>query len=279
MYRRTIISCVALALLFTAAPLAAATPQEGFETKAKKVRSTAVSDGALTDDPALTPELEAELDRLTKEKDAAYAIDTSGKVGAMALNSYGLQTRPVSNFRQEETYWCGPAAVRQSLSFHKAFSRSSTSLPSQRTLADKISTTSSGSSTVNMVGALNSYNGVFGRVWYLASDITDTNNPHHTFVNRIGTMLRSITVNPTAPTILTQTRRIDRYKGTSSRHYMTVNGIDDRTSPMKMRSVDPHYNSAYYGARWENVGSTTVNGLCRATYQADLDGSNRVMAW
>jgi len=260
---------LALAALLATASIAAAAPR------------TSLGSGAALDDSSLTPAREAALARQTTRKEAALGIDTgaTGELGALSLNKYGLQTRPVTGFQQERTYWCGPAAARQSLSFHKALSGSGTALPSQATLATRIGTTTSGSTTVAIASALNAYSGTFGTVSYLASDITGTTSPYETFVNRIGTMLRSITINPTTPIILTQTAYIPRYGGTSSRHYMTVSGIDDRTSPMRMRSVDPHYSAAYYGTRWEGVGTTSTNGLCRACYQADLAGTNKAMAW
>lgn len=275
MHRRILTSCLVLTLALSAAPHALGAPSEG---STKKVQTTTSASGALMEDPLLTVEEETQLAELTREKEARYGIGDS-EVGAQALNSYGLVTRPVSNFKQEKTYWCGPACARQSLSFHKTHSKSSTALPSQTTLASAIGTTTDGSSTSKMVQALNSYDGRFGKVWYLASDITDTANPYHTFVNRIGTMLRT-SVDGTAPIILTRTSFLARYGTVSSRHYMNISGIDDRTAPMQMRSVDPHFNSAYYGVRWESVGTTTTSkGLCRATHEADLEGSNKVMAW
>lgn len=237
-------------------------------------------DGALLNDPSLTELAQRQLDQATADKEAAHGIRAgTGDVSAMSLNKYGVQTRPVTNFKQERTYWCGPAAARQALSFHKAFSGSGTGLPSQTTLANRIGTTGDGSLTTGIVSALNSYDGTFGQVGYLASDITNTSSAYETFVNRIGTMLRSTTPDPTTPIILVQTKYIPRYNGVTSRHYMTVSGINDNVSPMQMRSVDPHYSSAYYGVRWENVGSTSANGLCRACYEADLAGSNKAMAW
>jgi len=235
--------------------------------------------GAPLDDPTLTPDVQSSLREQTALKDAAFGIRAGAGIGILSLNKYGLQTRPVSNYKQERSYWCGPASVRQSLSFHRTDSGSGTSLPSQTTLANKIGTTTSGSLTTSIVSALNSYDGVFGNVSYLASDITDTSNPYESFVNRIGTMLRSITINATAPIILAQTKYIPRYNGASLRHYMTMSGINDNVSPMQMRSVDPNYNSAYYGVRWENVGSTSANGLCKACYEADRAGTNKAMAW
>jgi hypothetical protein len=263
-----------VALLVTALPtgVAAAKPNVGTKT----VRS----DGAPLNDSTLTPEMEAELDRQTREKEEALGIgDRHDGVTANALNSYGLQTRSVTNYRQEKSYWCGPASARQTLGFHKKRSGSSKTLPSQTALANMMGTTTSGSVTTKIASALNSYDSIFGRVWYLASDIANTTNPYHTFVNRIGTQLRSITPNPTTPITLMQTKYIPRYAGHSSRHYMTISGIDDRTSPMKMRSVDPNITSKYYGIQWDNVGTTRNNGLCRACYQADLGGTNRAMAW
>jgi len=261
----TVLSTVALLLLFS-----------GFVGSAG---AASLRSGALLDDPVLTRRAQSQSQRAAAEKEAALGIRAGGVMGAMSLNKYGLQTRPVTNYKQERTYWCGPASTRQSLSFHKSDSGSGAGLPSQTTLANKIGTTTDGSATTGIVSALNSYSGTFGSVSYLASNISDTSNPYESFVNRIGTMLRSITVNPTTPIILVQTKYIPRYNKAASRHYMTVSGINDNVSPMQMRSVDPHYSSAYYGVRWENVGSTTTNGLCRACYEADLAGSNKVMAW
>jgi len=238
-----------------------------------------MSDGAVLDDPRASGSRGLELERITAEKEAELGIGEGSGISIMSLNKYGVQTRPVTNYKQETTYYCGPASSRQSLSFHKSRSGSSSSLPSQGTLAGRIGTTTDGSATTGIVSALNSYSGTFGSIGYVASDITNTSNPYETFVNRIGTMLRSITQNPTAPIILVQTKYIPRYNKVASRHYMTVSGINDDASPMQMRSVDPHYSSAYYGVRWENVGSTTTNGLCRACYEADVAGSNKAMAW
>ncbi|MDP2183701.1 MAG: C39 family peptidase [Actinomycetota bacterium] len=251
------------------------------------------SDGGLLDDPELTASLDAEPAEQTLLKEASVGMTSnltppnatpdmaSIDDSVCSLNRYGYQTRSVTNYRQEKSYYCGPATARQALGFHKAASHSVAALPCQWTLASKIGTERyRASSTAAIANALNSYKGTFGSNFtYIASDIANTRSPFETFVNRIGTQLRSISQNPTTPIVLCQTRRISRYNGVASRHYMTVSGIDDRVAPMRMRSVDPHYLSSYYGVRWENVGSTSTNGLCRAVYQADLDGTNKVMAW
>ena len=111
---------------------------------------------------------------------------------------------------------------------------------------------------------------------YVASNLTDTGNPTSAFYTRIGWMLKDAR---TVPIILTSTARIPRYNGHSSRHYMSVSGINDLNSAITMRSVDPNSNALYRGVYWDAMGSQTSNGLCRATYQADVDGSNMAMCW
>jgi hypothetical protein len=149
-------------------------------------------------------------------------------------------------------------------------------LPSQGTLAGRAGTTTSGSLTTGIARALNSYNGTFGSVNYVASNLTDTGNATSAFYTRIGWMLQDAR---TVPIILTSTARIPRYNGHASRHYMSVSGINDLGSSVTMRSVDPNSNSLYRGVYWDPMGSQTTNGLCRACYQADLDGSNMAMCW
>lgn len=242
--------------------------------------SEAPDNGGLVDDPSLTPEVMLEVDRATEAKERACGLGIRpDDVTVSGLNRYGYITRPVTNYTQERTYWCGPAAARQTLSFHMVFRGSAAPLPSQSTLATKIGTTPSGSSTANIVSVLNSYDGIFGRMLYIGSNVTGQTTPVlDCFWNRIGNGL----FQPSEPYVticLMQTSRIPRYGGHRSRHYMTISGIDDTTATRKMRSVDPHYNSAYRGIYWDPVGSTTVNSLCRACYQADLDGTNLVMCW
>lgn len=249
------------------------------------VAAAATGPGEPVDDPTLTPAVAEEWRQATENKDAEIAVaaaaagvpeseETSAIAAASAL--YGLRTLSAANYKQETPYYCGPASARQSLSWHKAKSGSSASLPSQGSLAGRIGTTSSGSLTTGIARALNHYNGTFGTVKYVASNITDTGNPTTAFYTRIGWMLRDAR---TVPIILTSTSRIPRYSGHASRHYMSVSGINDLASTIKMRSVDPNSNSLYRGVYWDPMGSQTSNGLCRATYQADVDGSNMAMCW
>jgi hypothetical protein len=243
----------------------------------------ALPDGAVLNDPSLTSAKVAQLQKLTAHKDAALGVVKAvGSVQSMSLNKFGRLVKTVTNYTQETNYWCGPASTRQTLGFHKAISGSGTGLPSQSTLAHKIGTNTNGSATSGIVSALNSYDGTFGNVSYVGSNIVGTANPYEAFVNRIGLDLQqpnSSGYSPCIPITLMQTAKIPRYNSHASRHYMSIGGIDDTVSTMKMRSVDPNNNSAYHGVYWDPVGSTTANGLCRACYQADLDGTNLAMCW
>jgi hypothetical protein len=242
--------------------------------------------GEPVSDPSLTPAVAEQWKRATEEKDAQIAAKSAAtgavRTGATGLAVsaasalYGVHTLSATNYKQETSYYCGPASARQSLSWHRARSGSSATLPSQSTLAGRIGTTTSGSLTTGIARGLNSYNGTFGTVNYVASNLTDTGDPTGAFYNRIGWMLESAR---TVPVILTATARIPRYSGHSSRHYMSVSGIDDTGSSVKMRSVDPNPNAAYRGVYWDPMGSQSSNGLCRACYQADVDGSNMAMCW
>jgi hypothetical protein len=240
--------------------------------------------GEPINDPTLTTAAAAKWTQATQQKDAQVAAASSAarsaapavSAAAATTSLYGLHTLAATNYKQETTYYCGPASVRQSLSWHKAKSGSAAALPSQTTLAGRAGTTTSGSLTTGIVRALNSYNGTFGSVNYVASNLTDTGNATSAFYTRIGWMLQDAR---TVPIILTSTSRIPRYNGHASRHYMSVSGINDLGTTVTMRSVDPNSNSLYRGVYWDAMGSQTTNGLCRACYQADVDGTNMAMAW
>jgi len=266
MARKTFIFTLAVVSLLLLSPAATLASPQGERTS-----------GALLNDPSLTAREEVRLNALTAQKEIAFGLRSSGDVQIMSANYYGLITRPVTRYVQEASYWCGPASARQALSFHKVFSGSGVALPSQATLASQIGTTTAGSATTSIASTLTLYNGTFGPIFYVASDIADTSNPTETYWNRIGAMLSQVS-EPTTPITLNDTQYIPRYQGYSCRHYITMSGIDGRYSPKLMRSTDPN-SSSYGGAYWGDVGSTTKNGFAKACYYADLGGSNKAMAW
>ncbi|MBE0448729.1 MAG: C39 family peptidase [Actinobacteria bacterium] len=239
-----------------------------------------INTGALLDAPSSPAEelkwkqATAEKDRLARDAYKEFEKQRKGKVSANATT----WLINVTNYIQEKSNWCGPACARQTLSWHKLVSGSSTALPSQSTLASQIGTNSSGSSTAKIADALNLYKTTYSIPdYYIASDIAGYSNPTETFRIRIFTDITSSTTN-LAPIVLLATQYLPRYNGASYRHYNTIDGYYDR-SPIKMNTVDPHYDSRYSGHHWDPMGSTTVNGVCRAVYKADLAGTNKAMAW
>ena len=245
--------------------------------------ATAAGPGEPVDDPSLTPAVAEKWKQATEQKDAEIAASSAAARASDFCWHHGGSGRlagvraPYSERHELQT---GDVVLLRS-----GFGAPEPELAQeQERLGDraaitghtggKMGTTTSGSLTTGIARALNSYNGKFGTVNYVASNITDTGNPTSAFYTRIGWMLQDAR---TVPIILTSTARIPRYNGHSSRHYMSVSGINDLNSAITMRSVDPNSNALYRGVYWDAMGSQTSNGLCRATYQADVDGSNMAM--
>lgn len=234
-------------------------------------------------------------DKMTKERDKvmeAWAKDEEKKVKAKkALSSNEAGTYadpdglyysiPMTNYKQERTYWCGPAAARQALSFHKSKTGSSTALPSQTTLSSRIGTEAAGaSSSTGIRDALNYYKGTynFSANPYGVANVTGLSNPVATFESRVKYVL-SNKIN--APVLLIDSRYLPRYKGHYVRHYNTTSAYayEYASGSKELKDLDPHYSDTYYGAHWDPMGSTTSNGIFRAVYMADVNGSNYAMVY
>lgn len=256
------------------------TPNFVFANESEKNDLNASNTGAVLNDNSLSISDELKLNKLAQQKDKSLESSLSEDFGVKANPDGEYYLISVTNFAQENGYYCGPASVRQSLSFHKSKIGSSTSLPSQSTLASKIGTTTNGSTTSGIAKGLNAYKSTFGFSGnpYVAADLTNVSNPRSTFETRIKGVLRNRT---NAPIVLLQTKYLPRYSGKSIRHYNTISGYSHNysTGSKKMRTVDPHYNSTYRGIRWDPVGSTTSNGVFRAVYEADKAGTNKAMAY
>lgn len=188
----------------------------------------------------------------------------------------------VTNYTQEETNYCGPACVRQSLSFHKNKNSISLTLPSQDTLASKIGTIAKGSASTAMAEALNSYSSTFDFTQsYFAVDILDKTNPSQFFINAMKTMLSTKT---TAPIVLLETGSnygIPQYKGVHIRHYNTISGLTEKVNiqngdivSRKLRRVDPHYSSTYKG-----VYTNDLMEVYEDVKKADESGTNKVLIY
>ncbi len=188
----------------------------------------------------------------------------------------------VTNYTQETSYYCGPAAVRQTLSFHKSKNNISTALPSQKTLASAIGTTTSGSTSTGIAAGLNKYKTTYKiPTSYVATDVLDKSKPASFFVQAIKS---SVSKQVAAPIILIDTGNnfgIPEYKGVHIRHYNTISGLieteniqNGEIAARKIRRVDPHYNSKYRG-----VFTNDYRDVYQAVEQADKNGSNKVIIY
>lgn len=240
--------------------------------------------GALLDDPNLTISEKIENKKIADEKDnliKEWENKKNDEISIMANPDgewYGIS---LSNYRQERDYLCGPAALRQSLSFHKYKSGSSVALPSQYKLAvDTKTEVHHAAITTNLRNTINSYKYTYGFSSnpYGVANIYGYSNPTATFESRIKYVL-SKKIN--APIVLMRTSYLPRYNGKSIRHYNTISAYSHEyaTGSKSIRTVDPHYSNTYYGVHWDSMGSTTRNGVVRAVYKADVEGSNYVMLY
>ncbi|QCT01761.1 hypothetical protein E6C60_1043 [Paenibacillus algicola] len=241
--------------------------------------NTGKETGAMKDDPTLTPETEEYWKKQAEAKDKEILMtmpliqsQLNGSIGIQAVYTVG-----VPNYQQETSYWCGPAAVRQTLAFHKNKSNSTQSLPSQTTLASLAGTSTDGSTTTGLAKALNNYNGTFGSFVYVAADITTAGSASAAF-DLFKSRVTSPIINETyAPIVLLETVYLDRYSGRGIRHYNTVSGWNNTAG--QLRLVDPHNNNQYLGTFWDPMGSGSSNGVFRAVYNADLNGTNKAMVY
>ncbi len=239
----------------------------------------AFSEGALLDDPTLSLDVLETSEKEANKKDRKIERKLSQEENSYEVNaqisdlgvSYLIS---VTNYRQEKTYWCGPASVRQSLSFHKVKSGSSASLPSQSTIASLAGTTSSGSTTTGLKSAINYYASVFKfeNDKYVVGNLIGLENPKGTFESRIK---GDLSLKTNAPIILVRTDKLDYYNGHRTRHYVTLSGYArDPNGNKSLRIVDPHYNDSYFGIHWE-----PFDNVYSAVYWADYEGSNYVMLY
>lgn len=219
-----------------------------------------------------------ETEKQAKAKDKKIFEVIKNEIGTLGYDDGEYYSIPVTYNAQETTYWCGPASIRQSLSFHKDKSGSSTPLPSQSILAQKAGTTTDGSWTEGLRNAINSYTDIYNFEPYVAADINDQSNPLYVFESRIKYSLK---YQESAPVLLIERSKLPRYNGKTGRHYITVSAYsyDYATGEKRIRNVDPDWRAKYGGYHWDPIGSETENGLFRAVSQADRDTSNKVMLY
>ncbi|KLV16606.1 MULTISPECIES: C39 family peptidase [Niallia] len=253
------------------------------ETKANDDIST----GAALNDPNYIQNeeyynsLEEKRDKQTEREEQAFQKKQAmSKVAAKTNEHYTIS---VKYNKQQYSNFCGVAAGRQSLSFHKLKSGSSDKLPSQKHFGNTIGTLPNGGGTKStfLADGLNKYKYVykFSGNPYIVGNIAKYSKPAVKLETRVKTTLRN---KKTAPILLTRTDFIEQYRGTKYRHYVTVSGYDKNAD--EFRLVDPNHHTEFTkgGTYWSKLKTTvSKKGVARAVYEADKEtkGSNPVMVW
>ncbi|MDM5248723.1 C39 family peptidase [Lysinibacillus sp. G4S2] len=222
-------------------------------------------------------------DELAKQRDLEIAEREKREREQGLARAAAYYTIPVTYNKQAYTNFCGPAAGRQALSFHKAKSKSKESLPSQENFGVTIGVLPEKGPTrsTDLRNGLNKYKNVysFSSNPYIVGRIIDSKDPQTTFISRITDTLKE---QKTAPILLTETEWIKQYKGTNYRHYVTISGYKE--SDKTLRVVDPNHHTEFTGTGtyWTSIGSATDTttdgkGIAKAVYIAD--GANPAMIW
>lgn len=257
MYKNSYVFYLTLIIFFLFTASATATEDDNYGSGA------ALDDNMTTEQLEKFKKMEIEKDKLAENWYKNRVIPFSGEYYTLNL----------TNYKQEETHWCGPASTRQSLSFHRSDGTGG-AVPSQTTLAAQLNTDNDGATTTSAIAnVLTSYSGTWGRnLTYIASDISDQNNPQQTLRWRITWDLGGQTYKY-APILLVRTQHLAKYGSHSVRHYVTVSGYDNRGSE-KVRYADPHHNNNYFGVYWDSFSN-----IYQAVYSADIQASSKAMAW
>jgi hypothetical protein len=199
----------------------------------------------------------------------------------LAATSNEYYTISVTYNKQAYFNFCGVAAGRQALSFHKQKSGSSEPLPTQDYFGRSIGTlpNGGGTSSTYLANGLNQYKSVykFSNTPYIVGNIAEFAQPAVKLETRVKATLRD---KATAPILLTNTKYIDQYRGTEYRHYVTVSGYDQAAD--SFRIVDPNHHTEYTsgGTYWSRLRtSVSSTGIARAVYEADKKSTNPVMVW
>lgn len=194
---------------------------------------------------------------------------------------------PVTNYKQGANNWCGPASIVQTLSFHKSKSGKTASLPEQGDIAQSLGIYySGGASSDDIAAKLNStsYKTTYGYTkTYSATNLTDKSNPFDFMYNNFKTAIINQT---SAPIILIETGTLTGIKryydaGVHCRHYVTISGIEELVNVQSdsimsryIRTTDPHYNSTFRGAHWDEAST-----VYQSMILADNNGTNKVMIY
>ena len=158
----------------------------------------------------------------------ARSTSTAVRSTASAASDAPLMIRKldVIVFKQTETYWCGPATVKQVLHYINGSSLS------QKTYANKdnLNTTTSGTNMVNIDGVLNKYQ---TRNRYVYSQFANYDEWH--------TRVRYDMVYGIPTVIDINSIGNSNWKYSTEGHFLCISGYDNSSGTLYNYVADPHY--------------------------------------
>ncbi|MDM5431256.1 C39 family peptidase [Bacillus mycoides] len=242
------------------------------------------STGALLNDPLKQTEEGKKLYEMGKEADKKMKEEEQRKqrIPHMRPSNERFEI-PMEGNIQSKFYYCGPASVRQSLSFHKIDSGIGLPFPSQEQIAFSAGTEHHQASTsVGLVKSINQYRHDFDfeDTPYKLGDIEDSANPVQLLTQRVKTSLSNRT---NAPILLVETENMQHYSKAPKnyRHYITVSGYYGNENSMRIQDANHivHNNVAFGGEYKETIGDGSSKGVGKAVLMADKKGGNAVVIW
>ncbi|MBT2284415.1 C39 family peptidase [Paenibacillus polymyxa] len=193
--------------------------------------------------------LSKKLKELQIHKDRAES-----KYQIMALGD--LRTVGVTPFKQETTYWCGPATTKQVLNYLNGSSES------QSYYAQKLGTTRDGTDFTVVDNVLNNLQSKYTYSY-------STSLPIESWKYAI--MYSSDNYHPAVLDLKITGNELENYTGTVSGHIINVSGYDFRTNDAKVRLTDPYdqgNRGKTHGNKWyslEKVWQANQNHFRQAT--------------
>lgn len=206
------------------------------------------------------------------QKDYKIDASTLRKPKRPTDGEYYSVSSSVDYCPQEKTYWCGPAAIQQSLSFYVDESLID-DLPSQKSIAKKAKTTSDGSWSESMVNALNYYlEDGDDLEEYTSSNIENSSDPMDKLERRIKYNLRK---EECIPILLIERSELKRYDRKKGRHYITIIAYSkENNEDPELKDCDPDWRDKYGGKHWSDL-----EDYYEAVLEADEDTSNDVIIY
>ncbi|MBN3554020.1 C39 family peptidase [Fictibacillus nanhaiensis] len=196
-----------------------------------------------------------------KEKDFKQWKETkSAKVGVFAIPGGTYRAISVPSFKQETSYWCGPATTKQVLHYLNGSSSS------QSTYASGLGTTTAGTDFSKIDDYLNSKQSKNNYIY-------SSGNSYSTWSDRIDYSLSKSVPAPVVLDLEIYPSYMPKYTTHIAGHILNVSGEDSRNSPVQIRLTDP-YDQGSRGVTLGNVWHPH-----KGVYDANMDHFRQAILW